>query len=294
MARKNIFQLVEENYDVQSEIEKIDRLFTNEPYFEINYICPLSFKKIVKSYLFHDWKYRGTCISVEEYFERAEADLSVSSIVSEECIINYLEIMENFVKLYMSNADFLQIEKGVGCDNKFITVYYDLIRTLEKRMGLTTREYKDKVIIYPKNAPLEQVVDLCEDEDVQWELIRYVREDLSLSEKRKSLAYLATNLYIEYDKTETNAHLKELLNKAENILNNLHIRHNNKTGKWENEIIETIDEKDALSLCDMVYNEMLTIVLLREHKKYDPIYAEFNTKQKATRTKKKAEDEDNG
>lgn len=117
---------------------------------------------------------------------------------------------------------------------------------------------------------------------------------MSLTEKRKSLAYLATNLYIEYDKTETNAHLKELLNKAENILNNLHIRHNNKTGKWENEFIETIDEKDALSLCDMVYNEMLTIVLLREHKKYDPIYAEFNTKQKATRTNKKAEDEDNG
>ena len=294
MARKNIFQLVEENYDIQSEIEKIDRLFINEPYFEINYICPFSFKKIVKNYLFDDWKYRGTCISVEEYFERAEADLSVSSIVSEDRIINYLEIMENFVKLYISNEDFLQIEKKVGCDNKFFTVYYNLIKTLEKRMGLTTREYKDRIIIYPKNAPLEQVVDLCEDEDVQWELIRYVREELSLTEKRKSLAYLATNLYIEYDKTETNAHLKELLNKAENILNNLHIRHNNKTGKWENEIIETIDEKDALSLCDMVYNEMLTIVLLREHKKYDPIYTEFNTKQKATRTKKKSEDEDNG
>ena len=72
MARKNIFQLVEENYDIQSEIEKIDRLFINEPYFEINYICPFSFKKIVKSYLFDDWKYRGTCISVEEYFERVE------------------------------------------------------------------------------------------------------------------------------------------------------------------------------------------------------------------------------
>jgi hypothetical protein len=71
------------------------------------------------------------------------------------------------------------------------------LNTLEKKMGLTTREYKDRVVIYPKNAPLEKVVDLCEDEDVQWELIRYVREDLSLTEKRKSLAYLATNLYIE-------------------------------------------------------------------------------------------------
>ena len=60
--------------------------------------------------LFDDWKYRGTCISVEEYFERAEADLSVSSIVSEDRIINYLEIMDNFVKLYISNENFLQID----------------------------------------------------------------------------------------------------------------------------------------------------------------------------------------
>lgn len=294
MARKNIFQLVEENYDIQTEIRKINRLFSEKQYFNQGAFFEFSFKQIVKQFLFSDWKYRGTCISLEEYFKRAEADIIITEVSDEDTVINNLEVMENLVKLYFDKSDQLLIKNNLKFYNEFESVFYDLIRTLEKRMGLTTREYKDRIIIYPKNAPLEQVVDLCEDEDVQWELIRYVREDLTLTEKRKSLAYLATNLYIEYDKTETNAHLKELLNKAENILNNLHIRHNNKTGKWENEIIETIDEKDALSLCDMVYNEMLTIVLLREHKQYDPIYAEFNTKQKATRTKKKSEGEDNG
>ena len=286
MARKNIFQLVEGNYDIQSEIQKIDRLFSNERYFEEGF-HEMHFKHVVKVYLFDDWKYRETCISVEEYFERAEADLSVSSVVSEDKIINYLEVMENFVKLYLSHENMLRIKENLICSDKFVSVYYDLIKTLEKHMGLTKREYKDRVILYPKNAPLEKVVDLCEDEDVQWELIRYVREDLSLSEKRKSLAYLATNLYIEKDKNENDEHLKVLLNKADNVLNNLHIRHNNKTGKWENEVVDNLDEKDAIALCDMVYNEMLTIVLLREHKEYDEIYNKFNKKQKEIRTKNK-------
>ena len=287
MSRKNIFQLVEENYDIQSEIKKINKLFSAEYYFEENALMYHSLEKIIKEYLFDDWKYRGTCISIAEYLERANAAVANKGIVTEEQIINNLEVMENFVKLYFDNSGNLFEEYKIKYYAGLDTVFCELINTLEKRMGLTTREYKDRVIIYPKNAPLEKVVDLCDDEDVQWELIRYVREDLSLSEKRKTLAYLATNLYIEEDSKEKDEHIKELIKKAGNILNNLHIRHNNKTGKWENEALKDLKKADAISLCDMVYNEMLTIVLLREHKEYEKIYTDFNKKQKEAKAKKK-------
>lgn len=286
MARKNIFQLVEENYDVKEEIKKIDELFFNKKYFRQS-IFTYTTKEIVSRFLFSDWKYRGTCISVDEFLERVNANIPQSYQFDEEVIINYLEVLENFIKLYFDKSDELFKKQNIEYYDNFETVFCDLVKTLEKRMELIKREYKDRVILYPKNAPLEKVVDLCGDEDVQWELIRYVREDLSLSEKRKSLAYLATNLYIEKDKKESNEHIKTLINKAENILNNLHIRHNNKTGKWEKEILDNLDEKDAIALCDMVYNEMLTIVLLREHKEYDEIYSKFNKKQKELKTKNK-------
>lgn len=293
MARKNIFQLVEENYDIQAEIRKINSLFFTEHYFEVGYER-LSLYKLLKRVLFEDWKYRGTCITLDEYIDRAEANIEDRLDNDEDTIINNLEVMENFIKLYFDNSDILCIEHHVQYYTNFETVFCNLINTLEKRMGLTTREYKDRIIIYPKNAPLEKVVDLCDDEDVQWELIRYVREDLSLNEKRKSLAYLATNLYIEEDKAEQDEHIKELIKQAGNILNNLHIRHNNKTGKWENQVLKDLDEEDAISLCDMVYNEMLTIVLLREHKEYEKTYAEFNKKQKAAKAQKSAEVTQNG
>ncbi len=289
MARKNIFQLVEESYDIQAEIRKILKLFVSEHYFKGSYdtFCFLS---LIKMYLFDDWKYRGTCITVEEYLKRANAIVSDRTHNDEDVIVNYLEVIENFVKLYSDNGDDLFEKHSIQYYTNFDTIFCDLINTLEKRMGLSKREHKDRIILYPKNAPLEEVIDLCEDEDVQWELIRYVREDLSLTEKRKSLAYLATNLGIEEDKNEQNEHIKELIKTACNILNNLHIRHNNKTGKWENKILSDITKEDAIALCDMVYNEMLTIILLREHKEYEKIYTEFNRKQKEVKAQKKKEE----
>lgn len=286
MKRKNIFQLIDENYDIQKEIRKINSLFSEELYIEDDYDS-YSLKTIIEEYLFVDWKYRGTCISIEEYFSCANAKISKMYEASEEVIINNLEVIENFVKLYSDNSTKLLELYGLRCCVQFETVFCGLINALEKKMGLITRKYKDKVIISPKNAPLEKAVDLCEDEDVQWELIRYARDDLSLTEKRKSLAYLATNLYIEEDSSENDEHIKELIKKAANILNNLHIRHNNKTGKWCNDALNGLQEKEAISLCDMVYNQMLTIILLREHKKYENIFTEFNKRQKEAKVKKK-------
>ena len=65
MARKNIFQIVEENYDIESEIRKINNLFDEEDYFSAGMVS-YNFEEFLNEYLFSGWKYRGTCISVEE------------------------------------------------------------------------------------------------------------------------------------------------------------------------------------------------------------------------------------
>ena len=289
MARKNIFQLVEEHYDIQAEAKKIDFLFKHEEYFSRNYTY-YTLQKLIEEYLFVDWRYRGTCIEIKEYLERANANIpSKGYSASEDTIINFLEAMENFVELYERNGNNLFAQYNIKYYGNFYDVFCPLIDTMEKRMGLSRRKYRDRVILYPKNAPLEGVLNVLDEEDVQWELIRYAREDMTLSEKRKSLAYLATNLYIEDDKNETNPTIKTLISKAGNILNNLHIRHNNKTGKWENEALKDVSKKEALMLCDMIFNEMLTIVLLREHKKYEETYIQFNKKQKKVKEQKSGE-----
>lgn len=291
MARKNIFQLVEENYNIQDEIRKISKLFEEEYYFVIQYSNKTLYD-MVEEYLFDDWKYRGTCLDIEEYLTRVDATLPAKGKIEETVIVNLLEALENFIKLYKDKAEDLLASNNIKYYREFNTVFCVLMETLEKHMGLSKRKYKDRVVLYPKNAPLEEVLNILDDEDVQWELIRYAREDMTLTEKRKSLAYLATNLYIEDDKEEKDTTIKSIIEKAGNILNNLHIRHNNRTGKWENLVLKDITSKEATILCDMVFNEMLTIVLLREHKQYNQTYQDFQKRQKKAKEQKKAEVKD--
>ena len=101
-----------------------------------------------------------------------------------------------------------------------------------------------------------------------------------LAEKRKSLAYFATEMYIEQDKNEENEIIKNILHEATNILNNVHIRHNNIIGKWECDALKQITEEEAIELCDLLFNKILIIDILRKQKKYEPTYQKFNTLQK--------------
>ena len=279
MSRKNIFQLIKEHYAIENEIYKIHRLFYGECYFcdsKRYYTLP----ELIDEYLLVEWGHRGTCLNVEELITRSNADITLHKQIAENTIINFLEVVENFINLYHTNKEKLRLIFEIECISYFDEVFCQLITTLERYMGLTKRIYRDKVVLYLKNAPLEKVLNSIEDEDVQWELIRYEREKMTLSEKRKTLAYLATNLYIESDKTEKDSLIKELTGKATNILNNLHIRHNNNTGKWEKVSFKFVSNEDAIMLCDMLFNEMLTIILLRDHKKYESTYADFCQKQK--------------
>lgn len=289
MERKNIFQRIEENYNISDELRKINRLFEEKEYFVKTssdsyglhkYEENLTFIYVLENYLFDPWKQRGTCVDIKEFFKRANAQLPPKQnfVVGEETAINYVEAMLNLIKLYKDKHYVLR-NSHIDSYSDFDLVFCPLVETLKKRLGLSERIIDNAIIVYPENAPLEQVLNITSDEDAQWELIRYCRENMDLAEKRKSLAYFATAFYIEEDKNDDQA-TKLVVNKATNILNNLHIRHNNQTGKYEKDYLKDISESDAVSLCDLLYNQILSIILLREQRKYDDVYKAFKDKQK--------------
>lgn len=289
MVRKNIFELVEENYDIQAEIKKIYKSFNEDIYFcleesndEYEKCTDLTFKQVIEQYFFNHWKFKDTCLSLDEFIERANAKIEdFDSNIPLDKTINILEVIENFVKIFFDKQKRLLNDYGLFDFVEFDRDFCYMLDKLEDKLGLTRKELQGRVILYPTNPPLDQVISVINDEDVQWELLNYIREEKSLSGKRKSLAYLATNLYIEQDKKENNLVLIEIMGQATNVLNNLHIRHNNKTGKWERtDILNNISEEDAMALCDFAFNQMLNIVLLRENKKYEDIYKKFNEIQK--------------
>lgn len=269
MARKNIFQLVDESYDIQNEIIKISTLFELEYYFNME-DGDYTFKSLVEEELFYDWKFRGTCVTVKEYLERAQADISPHTVrwnsLPEKIIINYLEVLENFILLLNNNAEYLSEEYGCTCYSTFNSVFIDLINTLEKKLGLTTRTMDDRVLLYPENATLEKAIESCDDEAVQWEMIRYVREKLGLSEKRKVLTELGNHIEpILKSRALQKAGYNQLESDVGFMLNSFHVRHNNKVGAKAQDYIVSLNNAQLEEWYDKLYNAILAVIIINDH-----------------------------
>jgi hypothetical protein len=229
-----------------------------------------TFRSLVEEELFYDWKHRGTCVTVTEYLERAQAEIPSLGLtwhaIPEETIINYLEVLENFFVLLNSKAEYLGEEYGCTCYSTFNSVFIDLINTLEKKLGLTTRTMGDRVLLYPENATLEKAIESCEDEDVQWEMIRYVREKLGLSEKRKVLTELGNHIEpILKSRALQNAGYKQLESDVGFMLNNFHVRHNNKNGAKAQDYIVSLNDTQLEEWYDKLYNAILAVIIINDH-----------------------------
>ncbi len=72
MERKNTFQLVEENYDVKSDLLKLHNLFEKGHYFN-QYRNEYTFKQLLDQILLKKWQFRGTCLNTDEYLKMANA-----------------------------------------------------------------------------------------------------------------------------------------------------------------------------------------------------------------------------
>lgn len=277
MQRKSIFQLVKENYNIIDEAQKIKELFSKQKYFRDGMYYEYTLDEIITKYLFAEWHYRGTCVNTSEYWKRINAIIDKNS--SQDAIINFLEAMDNFIELYFANKDILYTQHQIKYYSNFISVFCPLIKELQQRMGLSRRKYKDRIVLYPKNIPLENTLKKIDDEEIQWDLIRYAREDLTLNEKKKLLASFATKFEIEKNNSKKGEYIQSLIDECTNILNNLAIRHSNKDNKSQ-AIFKELSSSDQHALCDLVFTNIVTIINLRSTKKYLATYEKFKTLQK--------------
>ena len=53
----------------------------------------------------------------------------------------------------------------------------------------------------------------------------------------------------------------------------------------KSDLLKNISDKEAKQLCDLVFNKMLMIVLIRENEKYNSTFQKFNSIQKTVSVK---------
>jgi len=281
MKRENIFKLLQTNYNPRKEILKIRKILKYDYLFckckmidkdekpAINY----TFQSFFDKYLFNDYKYKGTCLSVEEFYEYSNADFTeYTGVISNDMIINFLEVTENLFKLYFDNSELLQINEQIKYYGDTYRQIMFLIDTLEKKLGIKKKVYKDKIILYLGSYKLESALEIVEEQDLAVELIKYDRENLSYKEKRKILKQLDILVQPITDKIIKN-HQEDkdiqynIAKDLNYIFNNFELRHSNLNSKSKDfkPNLKMFKEKDFDEVYDTVYELILDVLIFSKY-----------------------------
>lgn len=276
MARKNIFESVKDNYDIYKEIEKIyDNIqdydifccyskdkFTGKETFEGSY----NLYKVSDMYLFRYLPDKGTCRYIEEFIEYADAKLYFgrNKKLTEDRIINYLEVIENLFFIYFKRYRYFKRKYDL---DYYIEEYEEtrkLIDELEKYMGLSKIEYDDRVILYTGDPKLDQALKNVPKPELALELIKYKKETKNSIDKRKILKQLDV---LTEPITDAIKKKYQPANDLDCILNNFDLRHNNSDPKSKDykPNIATLTEEQLCEIYDVSYELILDTLMLDDY-----------------------------
>lgn len=268
--RKNIFQILKEQFDVGKEIERINKLFESNLFIKDH--RSYSPEELVDNYAFHTWKHRNRCINVDDMKE----SLEIQKIVDEyypniDDMVLYLEYVENILNLafnYMTN------NHGVEWNTDY-TILLQNIDILLDHINHQTYYFDDEeiVLIAEKNAAATAVAEIVENK-TSLKVIRYnhclLRGDIQA--KKDIILTLAADL--EPKRKQLDKIDSKLTSNLFYMLNNLNLRHNNidKSSKNYKEAVSKMQRDDLEKWYDETYQlELLALLLLDNEKRKDSI-----------------------
>lgn len=279
MTRKSIFEILEEQYDTEKEFGIIRTLFFEptlayEPYFGEKQ--HLTIEEAVDNNLFFAWKQRYSCLNTNDFKQKLKLNFISkgklnNKILCLEYICNMLELTNKKLPYptYYKIKECVLLEKNIELFLEHIN-YEKLI--IEK---------EEKVILVPKNPAATAVAEISS-QDTAFAILKYHHASIKgqLEEKRKLLLSIA-NEYEPLLNKPING-FKDYFDKATNMLNNINIRHNNKSGKNKKELIAQMSDEELENWYDELYQLLLFCVLIKDNKdrkeRIDELLKQINTK----------------
>lgn len=262
MTRKNIFELLSEKYDIVEEINKIKKIAES---YKICYDSSAKYtiETAFNLFFIYKWKARGSfldCdeikrkIGMPEYFNTKDIeDISIA-----------LEYYMNIV--YCITIHSIKKESSITVLPSKIKIIIRNIAILADALNLDRiiNEEEETVILVPKNPAATAVAEIAP-KTIAFAILKYNHASLKgqLEEKRKLLASIAN----EYEPLLDNptSGFSDYFTKTNALLNNLHIRHNNKKGKHKNEVLLNMKPEELEKWYDELYQLLLFCVLVKDN-----------------------------
>lgn len=265
MTRKNIFEILEEKYDIKEEFIKIFNLFNNMKFLRT---LPLTFQQDVYTIekladdIFVQWKQRGSCLNCEEIKRKINLSKNIDNF---ENIINHLEYYLNIIHLVEHKTDKIAQLPLRGCSEYWMLTENINILIEHLHYKKIVFDDEEKVILVPKDPAAIAVAEISSD-DVAFAIMKYHHASLkgNLNEKKRLLLSIAHEYEPLLEKPVDG--FTKYFDDANNMLNNAHIRHNNKSGRDRKELIANMSDEELEHWYDELYQLLLFCVLAKDNK----------------------------
>ena len=270
--RKNIFEILESKYDINNEFVFIEQLFNSPLLIDNRYYVngnQTTIVNAVNNNCFYKWKQRGTCLTAEDMMKKL--DLTGLKALADEGKICKLEYICNMVYLVNTNLFSPQFTKTYE-----FFMFEQNIKILLEHLNYEEHVFDEdeKVILIPKNPAATAVAEISS-EDTAMAILMYHHASLEgkLAEKKDILRRIAQEYEPTLDKPIEG--FTDYFKTANNMLNNLDIRHNNRDGKNKKELVLNLTDLELENWYDELYQLLLFCVLIKDNKERKDNMSEF-------------------
>lgn len=258
--RKSIFDIVSENIDLENEAERIFTMAAEEKTLVINGYHSCTLFGFFGEYCFRGWAYRNHCVDIDDYFNTVGLDdLKTDAALNVDSMLTFIELVYNFwiFAQYELQNESMNI-KWRGNFYHLRDVMDDILAQYNHIAYIDDKD--DRVLVIEDKAQVTAAAEIVPDA-LTLDVIRYNHKSLqgNIEEKRAILVKFGAEL--EPKRKELQQINKQLENNIFFMMNNLHIRHNNRSqkdpAKYKEYVAKMKDDR-----LEKWYDELYQMILL--------------------------------
>ena len=292
----NIFEALDNKFDLKEKIKNLSKLFLEKNYFASGGYYT-TFDEYFNNYYFRKWKYSYGCYDLEEF--KNQIGLSYTSDFmdrnsqffyanNEVSAVNFLQYAYNATRFVRDS-----LHKETGHINSNIQEFYDIFNNqfdyiLSKIGQKLIKDPKENYyIIVPCNNKTARCADIQDKNDIAFLLFEYTSILLigNVERKREILKLLANEVepIVTAGLAKYNSGpVHDVFSELNSCLNNFNIRHNNldpRKSKYYHKELITFSDNDYEEIYDVTYDLILDAYLLDEYSnKTKNTYIKYKTK----------------
>lgn len=263
--RKSIFDIASASINISNEVDRIVSMSVEE---KSTYYPPydLTLFEFVDQRCFRDWNYRGYFVNVKDFLEAVNYNEIIKSAKNgdTEAFMILIELTYNLWSL--AYCDIIDKDSLSKWNNNFFHLRDVMLDNLEK---YNHKAYIDdeRILIIEDKPEVTAVAEIIE-QDLAIDIIRYNHRSMQGEIELKNKILISLGSELEPKRKELQVLNKQLSEDIFFMLNNMNLRHNNRSkkdmGKYK-EYVAKMTKARLEKWYDELYQMMLLAFLLLDN-----------------------------